>query len=78
MNTQRKMSMTKHYAAAFGWIGLFVYSIFLLAGKLIASETPNIVHLTAPFVLLLVAIRATRRLRALLRLGPRVVGTPPQ
>ncbi|MGO4550263.1 hypothetical protein AB4059_04060 [Lysobacter sp. 2RAF19] len=67
MNTQPKMSMTKHYAAALGWIGLFVYSIFLLAGKLIVSETPSIVHLIAPFVLLLVAIRATRRLWALRR-----------
>ena len=60
-DTRARLKPLQHLLTALGWLGLLLYSVYLLLDGFSGGRELSILHLLIPVVLLLVTIRAARR-----------------
>lgn len=57
-----KLMLVSNVAAVGGWVGLFLYSAYVLVSRYYMSQGLTILHYIFPVVFALVSVRAIRRL----------------
>ena len=61
VNVHAKLGLARHLIAAIGWIVACVFSIYILADRVITDKPYTIFHVVVPFALLLASASASRR-----------------
>jgi hypothetical protein len=65
-NVQAKLSLARHMFSAIGWTTACLFSIYILANRLIMDKPYTILHVVAPLVLLFASIVSIRKFLILL------------